>query len=158
MSRTVPTIAIFELLLLTGVSASMRGQAAQIAEVQVAPPAVSLNVGQRTGVFATAYDAKNRYNLPETLALSWDDFFAAVEVGRSAEPAMRRARADEHRARVETVREEIGDAAYAGRARSAVASAGDDVGRLAEIENRVTARWGSTVKQNETTETEKKGA
>jgi hypothetical protein len=30
-----------------------------------------------------AYDAKNRYGLPESLPLAWDDFYAAVEAGRS---------------------------------------------------------------------------
>lgn len=35
-----------------------------------------------------AFDAKNRYNLPEHLPLSWPDFVVAVEKGESAEPAV----------------------------------------------------------------------
>jgi hypothetical protein len=35
-----------------------------------------------------AYDAKNRYGLPERLPLSWPDFVAAVAAGKSAEPAV----------------------------------------------------------------------
>jgi hypothetical protein len=40
-----------------------------------------------------AYDAKNRYGLPESLPLAWDDFYAAVEAGRS-EGAVEGLRAD----------------------------------------------------------------
>jgi hypothetical protein len=33
-----------------------------------------------------AYDAKNRYGLPDQLPLSWADFFAAVQSGQPADP------------------------------------------------------------------------
>jgi hypothetical protein len=36
---------------------------------------------------SAAYDAKNRYGLPDSLPLSWQDFEAAVRAGRPADPA-----------------------------------------------------------------------
>lgn len=33
-----------------------------------------------------AYDAKNRYDLPESMPLDWSDFFAAVQTHRPADP------------------------------------------------------------------------
>jgi hypothetical protein len=33
-----------------------------------------------------AYDAKNRYDLPESLPLSWDDYWSAVQAHRPADP------------------------------------------------------------------------
>lgn len=36
---------------------------------------------------SAAYDAKNRYDLPEQLPLSWDDFYQAVRAHRPADPA-----------------------------------------------------------------------
>lgn len=35
-----------------------------------------------------AYDAKNRYSLPDELPLNWDDFEAAVKTGQPADPAL----------------------------------------------------------------------
>ena len=67
-----------------------------------------------------AFDAKNRYGLPETLPLSWDDFAEAVAANRPADPAaltaeiQRKAKqlggADEKRA-LEAVKRANGDAA-----------------------------------------------
>lgn len=34
-----------------------------------------------------AYDAKNRYSLPESMPLNWSDFYAAVRAHRPADPA-----------------------------------------------------------------------
>jgi hypothetical protein len=87
-----------------------------------------------------AYDAKNRYGLPESLPLSWDDFHAAVETGRSAAGPDHKRRADAARARVEALLAVLADAAYTARARAVMASAGDDTTKLAEVENRVAAR------------------
>jgi hypothetical protein len=36
---------------------------------------------------SAAYDAKNRYSLPDQLPLSWADFYAAVKAGQVAPPA-----------------------------------------------------------------------
>lgn len=35
-----------------------------------------------------AYDAKNRFSLPESLPLNWEDFFAAVQAHQPADPAV----------------------------------------------------------------------
>jgi hypothetical protein len=101
---------------------------------------VSSGARQLFTQWSAAYDAKNRYHLPETLPLSWDDFYAAVEAGRSADPTELKARADAARERVTAMLAEFGDAAYAARANKAVAETGDDTARLAEIENRIAAR------------------
>lgn len=90
--------------------------------------------------WSAAYDAKNRYNLPESLPLSWEDFWAAVEVGRSTDASDTLARAAEHRARIESMLAELADAAYAAKARSAMEKVGDDASLLAELANRVAAR------------------
>jgi len=101
---------------------------------------VSSGARQLFTQWSAAYDAKNRYNLPETLPLSWDDFIAAVDAGRSADPIELKARADAARERIASLLAEFGDAGYAARANRAVAEAGDDAARLAEIENRIAAR------------------
>jgi hypothetical protein len=85
-----------------------------------------------------AYDAKNRHGLPEEMPLSWDEFYDYVK--RAAAPDQQRARANEVRVRIDGLLTEYGDAAYTAKATAAVASAKDDVARLAEIENRVAAR------------------
>lgn len=101
---------------------------------------VSSGARQLFTQWSAAYDAKNRYHLPETLPLSWEEFHAAVEAGRSADPNEQKARADAARERITTLLADIGDAAYVARANKAVADAGDDAARLAEIENRIAAR------------------
>ena len=76
MSRTVPTIAIFMTALLAESPSLARAQGAGVAQVQVAPPSVSLNVGQRTSVFATAYDARN--NVVPIQRITWTSSNTAV--------------------------------------------------------------------------------
>lgn len=79
-----------------------------------------------------AFDAKNRYSLPEQLPLSWPDFAAAVEAGKVAEPA--------------TLKEEIQRKAkeLGGELEKVIldtlAKAGNDAANLALINNRCNAR------------------
>lgn len=39
-------------------------------------------------VHSAAWDAKNRHDLPETMPLDWDDFYAAVQAHRPADPEL----------------------------------------------------------------------
>jgi hypothetical protein len=98
--------------------------------------------------WSAAYDAKNRYSLPASLPLSWDEFWAAVEAGRSTDLGDMKARADEVRARIEEMLAEIGDAAYAAKAREVMAGAADDATKLAEVENRIAAKM-QTIKKGD---------
>jgi hypothetical protein len=79
-----------------------------------------------------AYDAKNRYSLPESLPLSWNDFFASVQAARVAEPSALREeilrKAAELGPEIEAVVKET------------VVKAGDNAQQLALINNRVNAR------------------
>jgi hypothetical protein len=93
--------------------------------------------------WTAAYDAKNRYSLPATLPLSWQDFWSGVEAGRGTDPKAQKAQADEIRARIEAHLADA-DEKYAANARGLVASAKDDLARLAEIENRIATRLSST--------------
>jgi hypothetical protein len=79
-----------------------------------------------------AFDAKNRFSLPETLPLSWDDVIAAVRQRQVASPA-------ELRVAIDAALEGHGGE-LAEKVRAAVAAAGDDAVRLAEIDNRLRAR------------------
>src|SRR5258707_8735403 len=58
MPRTTPTTAFLLLVLATSGPRHAYAQGGAIQEIQIAPPNVSLNIGQRTSIFATAYDAK----------------------------------------------------------------------------------------------------
>jgi hypothetical protein len=79
-----------------------------------------------------AFDAKNRYSLPETLPLSWDDVMLAVRQRQIASPAELReaieAALDGHSGELAT------------KVQAAVSAAGDDAVKLAEIDNRLRAR------------------
>lgn len=87
-----------------------------------------------------AFDAKNRFSLPETLPLSWDDVLAAVRARQVATPAdLRRA--------IDAALTDA-DAELAAKVRAAVVSAGDDALRLAEIDNRLRARLGQKEEQS----------
>lgn len=79
-----------------------------------------------------AWDAKNRYSLPETLALSWDDVMAAVRARQVAAP-------EEIRAAIEAALEGQSDE-LSKKVRAAVTAAGDDAAKLADIDNRLRAR------------------
>lgn len=80
--------------------------------------------------WTAAYDAKNRYNLPEELPLSWEAFFGAVKANGPV-------RAAELRAEIAAGVAEIGDQAVTTKVDGYVAEAKDDVARLAEIANAV---------------------
>jgi len=64
-----------------------------------------------------AWDAKNRYDLPETLPLDWNAFMGAVQAHRPADPARLKVKiaalleraSDDVRARVTTALERVGD-------------------------------------------------
>lgn len=83
-------------------------------------------------VHHAAYDAKNRFNLPEQLPLNWDEFAAAVESGRPAEVEVLRRVIEEH----------IGalSAEVAAKARVALERAGEDPARLAQVNTLVNAK------------------
>ncbi len=59
MRRSAPVLSLGLLVLGAGAFRPLCAQAPAVADIQVAPPSVSLAAGQRTSVFATAYDAKN---------------------------------------------------------------------------------------------------
>lgn len=79
-----------------------------------------------------AFDAKNRYNLPETLPLSWVDFVAAVERGESADPATMAAE-------IERKAKEVGGAVEKNTLES-LARVKDDPSKLAQLNNWITAK------------------
>lgn len=79
-----------------------------------------------------AYDAKNRYSLPEELPLSWEDFYAAAKSGRVAGPDALRAEIDR---KAQGLAPEIQKAIL-----MALAKAGDNSQSLALINNKVNAR------------------
>src|SRR6185436_3771826 len=76
MSRTLPKVTM--LLAALGLSGAslVAAQTAAIADVQVAPPSVNLNAGQRSSVFATAYDSRG--NVVATSRIVWSTTNAAV--------------------------------------------------------------------------------
>jgi hypothetical protein len=78
-----------------------------------------------------AWDAKNRHDLPETLALSWDAFADAIAAHRPAAPDALR----------ERIREllEGADEGLRARVSAAVEKAGDDAAQLARIADRLAA-------------------
>ena len=73
-----------------------------------------------------AWDAKNRYDLPESLSLDWTTFFEAAKAHRPGEPA-------NFRARISELLAAVTDATLAERVSGAVAGAGDDAAKLAKI-------------------------
>ncbi len=79
-----------------------------------------------------AYDAKNRYSLPESLPLSWSDFAAAVVQGQTAAPAELRA---EVLRKAESLPEDVKS-----KVQEVVAKAGDNAQSLALINNKVNAK------------------
>lgn len=83
---------------------------------------------QRTG----AYDAKNRDGLPESLPLSWEDFWAAVEAGQPTSSA-------NLREEIERKAAELGGE-HADKARAALGRAGNDGAKLAQLNNWLNAK------------------
>jgi hypothetical protein len=81
---------------------------------------------------AATWEAKNRYNLPEELPLSWDEFFDAVQAGRVAEPSVMRAE-------IERKAKEIGGEIEV-QALATMAKFGDDTAKLATLNNKLNAK------------------
>lgn len=79
-----------------------------------------------------AWDAKNRYSLPEMLPLDWAEFAAGVSRGAPAS-------ADELRAEIRTRAEAVGGD-DGKRALEAIARAGDDTAKLAQLLNWITTK------------------
>lgn len=82
-----------------------------------------------------AYDAKNRYSLPESMSLSWDEFAAGVAAGQVAPVEALKAEAER----------KIGEVppAVAEKARGALERAGDDAGKLAQLNNWLNTKIGA---------------
>lgn len=93
-----------------------------------------------------AWDAKNRYDLPEKLPLHWGDFFDAVQAHRPADPATLRAR-------IEELLAQTSDDALIGRVQAAVKMVGEDAAELARIRSRLAATI-SIATENQDDETE----
>jgi hypothetical protein len=87
-----------------------------------------------------AWEAKNRYNLPEELPLSWDDFIAAVRAGDVAAPDALR---DEIQRKAQQCGGEVEK-----KALDAMRQAGNDTRRLAEINNKLNANLAQKEKTN----------
>jgi len=83
---------------------------------------------------AAAYDAKNRYSLPESLPLSWQDFSAAVEAGKVSDVGAMKAEIERKAKALGGDLEKL--------IMETMAKAGDDAARLAQINNRANARMG----------------
>lgn len=78
-----------------------------------------------------AFDAKNRFGLPETLPLDWDAFMEAVAASRPAEPATLRAKIDEL---LIGASEEL-----AAKVKATVAENANDANYLARVLNKLAA-------------------
>lgn len=78
-----------------------------------------------------AWDAKNRYDLPDKLALDWDAFAEAIVAHRPADPAALKLRIAE-------LLEHI-DASKKARVEADLKQAGDDAAALARIANKLSA-------------------
>lgn len=90
-------------------------------------------------VYRAAWDAGNRYSLPETLPLSWEDFEQAADAEQVASPDALLAAIDAAQAQLsETDREKV---------TAAVARAGADAKKLAFLNNWISARIGAQTEQ-----------
>lgn len=79
-----------------------------------------------------AFDAKNRYSLPETLPLSWADFEAAMEKGQVAEPSVLRAEIQRKAALLGGEGEKV--------TLAALEKVGEDTTKLAQLNNWAAAK------------------
>lgn len=77
-----------------------------------------------------AWDAGNRYDLPETLPLDWDAFADAMKARRPEEPAALKER-------IGQLLDGVTDPDLHARVTAATANAGDDAPKLAKIANRL---------------------
>jgi hypothetical protein len=78
-----------------------------------------------------AFDAKNRYDLPETLPLDWEAFAEAVAAHRPADPS-------QLKTRIATLLEQA-DAETQGKVAAALAQVGDNAAQLARIADKLAA-------------------
>jgi hypothetical protein len=78
-----------------------------------------------------AFDAKNRYELPETLPLDWDAFAEAVAAHQPGDPGMLQAR-------IATMLESVTDDIKI-KVKAALAKVGNDASELARIANKLSA-------------------
>jgi hypothetical protein len=79
-----------------------------------------------------AFDAKNRYGLPETLTLDYAAFVEAVKAGEPDDAAAVTERINQALA-------QLGDSELASKVAAAITGAGGDVAQLERIENRINA-------------------
>jgi hypothetical protein len=79
-----------------------------------------------------AWDAKNRFSLPESLPLDYADYAAAVKAHRPADPSALRES-------IQVKLDELADNEITAKVAKAVAEAKDDAEKLALINNRMTA-------------------
>lgn len=77
-----------------------------------------------------AWEAKNRYCMPPTIALEWDDVWSSIR--RGEEPAV-------FLARIESELEGVEDESLAEKVRAFVGKAGNDTAKLAQALNRLSA-------------------
>ena len=82
--------------------------------------------------WTAAYDAKNRFDLPETLPLSWEDFEAACKVHTPADPA-------KLRAEIEGLLPQL-DEETRGKATDYLGKHGADPAKLAQLADRVRSK------------------
>jgi hypothetical protein len=92
-----------------------------------------------------AYDAKNRYNLPERLALNWDEFAGAMKTGAAYAASLRK--------EIETKRAGLTDAKLAAAVGEALAKFGTNVAKLVEMNARLDARIAASAPASATTDT-----
>jgi hypothetical protein len=78
-----------------------------------------------------AFDAGNRYSLPEVLALSWSEFDSARNAGSAMTP-------DDYRTAIAAMASEASEELRS-KVEATVAAAGDDTAKLAQISNRLSA-------------------
>lgn len=107
--------------------------------------AKGLSTGARVlhTTWQAAFDAKNRLCLPETIPLSWVDLVAAAEAARTG--------ASDVSARITEIASSLGDPALVAKIAKAVSDAGNDVGRLSEVLNRVEMRAAAVAEKATTT-------
>jgi hypothetical protein len=79
-----------------------------------------------------AFDAKNRYGLPDTLDLDYAAFVEAVKAGEPDDAAAVTERINQALA-------QLGDSELASKVAAAITGAGGDVAQLERIENRINA-------------------
>lgn len=91
-------------------------------------------------VRSAAYDAGNRYNLPDRLPLDWDAFAEAVKAGRPADPAQLLASIEEYL--------KTADEKTVAAVRASLEKVGQNAAELARINNKLAAMAGHQEQAN----------